>query len=353
MRRIDAIVNGKATIVEFAERIGVSPTTVSRSISGRGRISESTRQMVLDRMKEYGYIPNPHAQRMRTGQAGMVLLHATGVDTEFMVAMARSVQKSLWAGGYGLVLDTTSGLTDEDSLLREWLASGAVDGAILMVGLPNIDISELTGLGRPVVAMGYPVPAGLPYVGSVVWSLEDGAKRVADLLVSFGHKRIGFVDIGNGDPVIESFRARLRTHGLELDDSMIVVADGELGLDEGARAIGRMLGSTERPTAVFARNDMLALGAIRQARKMGFRVPEDVSIVGHDDMPQARIAEPLLTTVRVDCFKMGKAAAEMMFALLDGADTPVPKVTIDCTSLIVRDSVALAPDRALVPDSAS
>ena len=115
----------KRGIIEFARAIGVSPTTVSRSISGRGRISESTRQMVLQRMKELRYVPNPHAQQLVTGRGRMILLHAADVEMEFMVQMARGIQDALSVLGCGLVLDTTSGLDQDGSLLHDWTASGA------------------------------------------------------------------------------------------------------------------------------------------------------------------------------------------------------------------------------------
>jgi DNA-binding LacI/PurR family transcriptional regulator len=167
--------------------------------------------MVLQRMKELGYVPNPHAQQLVTGRGRMILLHAADVEVEFMVQIARGIQHTLAAQGYGLVLDTTSGLDQEGFLPREWVVSGAIDGAIVYTGAPNLGswVAGLVNPRTPVVTVGYPSLEATPRVGSVIWNHETGANQVADLMNGFGHKRIGFIDIGRSDPVIEAFRNRL------------------------------------------------------------------------------------------------------------------------------------------------
>jgi DNA-binding LacI/PurR family transcriptional regulator len=209
----------KPSIVQLAQKIGVSPTTISRAISGRRRIGKNTRQMVLRQMKEFGYVPNPHAQQLVTGRGKMILLHAADGEVDFMVQMARGIQNTLWGHGYGLVLDTTSSLDQEGSLLREWIVSGAVDGAIVITGAPNLGdrVARLVNPRTPVVTVGYPSVEPATRMGSVIWNLKTGADEVADMLAASGHKRIGFIDIGRADPVVEAFRNRLAVHGVSLE----------------------------------------------------------------------------------------------------------------------------------------
>jgi LacI family repressor for deo operon, udp, cdd, tsx, nupC, and nupG len=291
-------------------------------------------------MKEFGYVPNPHAQQLVTGRGKMVMLHAADVEVEFMFQMARGTQNTLAAQGYGLLLDTMSGLDQDESLLRDWIASGAVDGTIVITGAPDVGdrVAKLLNPRTPVVAVGYPSLDPAPRAGSVIWNLTTGANQVADMLADFGHRRIGFIDIGRSDPVIEAFRNRLGTHGVALDPDLVVVAQGLFDPEYGAGAMKDLLAKPSPPTAVFVRNDVLAIGALREAKRGGLRVPDDISIVGHDDVPLARYTDPQLTTVRVDCFEMGRISAEMIFNLLDHRDVVLLPQTVDCTSLVMRET---------------
>jgi DNA-binding LacI/PurR family transcriptional regulator len=296
--------------------------------------------MVLERMKELGYIPNPHAQQLVTGRGRMVMLHAAGVEVEFMFQMARGIQNTLAAQGYGLLLDSMSGLDQDGSLLHDWIASGAVDGTIVIAGTPDMAgaVAKLLNPRTPIVAVGYPSFEPAPRAGSVIWNLTTGASQVADLLLNFGHKRIGFIDIGRSDPVIEAFRSRLGRRGVSLDSDLVVVAEGSFDPEYGAEAMRDLLAMPSRPTAVFVRNDVLAIGALHEVRRAGLRVPDDISIVGHDDLPLARYTDPQLTTVRVDCFEMGRISADMIFSLLDKPNVVLLPKTVDCTSLVVRET---------------
>jgi LacI family transcriptional regulator len=111
-----------------------------------------------------------------------------------------------------------------------------------------------------------------------------------------------------------------------------------LDLEEGAEAMRALLSRVPLPTAVFVRNDALAIGALHAAKRAGLRVPDDISIGGHDDLPVARFADPLLTTVRLDYFEMGRISAQMIFNLLDQPNVVLPPKTVDCTSLVVRET---------------
>jgi DNA-binding LacI/PurR family transcriptional regulator len=324
------------TIHEFARAIGVSPTTVSRAMHGRGRVSPATRQMVLERMKELGFTPNLNAQRLSHGRTYMVALDFGPwhdyLSDMFFVELTRGLQDVLEARGYGVLL------SGPGEALNRWVKTRAVDGVIL-AGDPadSAILHEMSRAGTPCVVIGNHAVEGLAGVGSVMVGLDQGVQQVAQLLVERGHRRIGYIASDGLDPVFCEFRAALARLGVTLSESCVVKA-GHTPHD-GARALYALLSRKEPPTAVFARTDGLATGALRAAHRMGVRIPEDLSIVGHDDVPFAELTEPPLTTVRVDCIELARISADILFSLLSepGARTKPQAVR---TELVVRDSVS-------------
>jgi DNA-binding LacI/PurR family transcriptional regulator len=330
------------TINEFASQIGVSTATVSRAIHGRGRISEKTRQMVLARMKELGFTPNFHAQRLVTGRSQMVALDFLGekqiLADMFFVTLAQAIQQALHATGYGLLLNLMDDSTQSLLQLRRWIKSRAVDGTILVAGA-KVDRSllcELASARTPCVVIAQQTVKGIPFVGSVALELSHGARQVAQLLVDKGHRRIGFIGAEVLDVVYDAFREELERLGCLLSDQFVLTA-GRTAQD-GARAMAQMLTHPVRPTAVFARTDTLALGALQAAKDVGLKVPADLSLVGHDDIPAVGWCDPPLTTVRVHCAEMGLAATETLLSLLQSNLLPPPPRHVPST-LVLRQSV--------------
>ena len=330
-------------IIEFANRIGVSPTTVSRALSGHGRISETTRHMIQQRMEEFGYVPNPHAQSLVTGRSRMILLHHSDrsvLSDMFLVEMAHGIQQALEREGYGLLLDTAhAGLGVEDSpLVSHWIHSRAVDGVIIKPQRPDRALVEqFADTGIPCVVIGGPSMIGMPRVGAVSVQLDEGVREAAELFIEMGHRRIGFIGTALPDRALEVFRSRLVSAGADLPEDMVRIE----GLDpeDGARAMRSLLSTANPPTAVFVRLDTLAVGAIHAAGEMGARVPEDVSVIGYGDIPMAGMLNPPLTTVRVGFFELGMMAMNMLFELINDPDSQ-GRAEFVGTTLIKRNSVA-------------
>ncbi|HZO89960.1 MAG TPA: LacI family DNA-binding transcriptional regulator [Chthonomonadaceae bacterium] len=326
------------TIKELAREIGVSPTTVSRVMHGRGRISSATRQKVLERVREVGYTPNVNAQRLTVGRTHLVALDFGGwhdfLADMFFVELTRGVQDALEAHGYGLLLN------EANDVLRRWVKSRAVDGVILAVGgPPDARVPrDIASTGTPCVVIGHHPLEGIPGVGSVVVGLRNGAQEVARKLVACGHRRIGF--LGNQEPqdaVLLAFREELKALGVALCAELVI--PGGRNPADGERAMRELLMRPDRPTAVFARTDALAAGALRAARRLGISVPTELSLVGHDDVPFAELAEPPLTTVRVNCIELGKVATEILISLLQQPGL-CPAAQVVQTALVERESVA-------------
>lgn len=330
-------------IKAIAAALDVSPSTVSRALSGRGRLSASTRQRVLQRVEEAGYAPNLHARRLVTGRSHVVALdyggsHRSPLADLFLIEITRSLQESLEARGYSLLLSSNR------SALRRMTRSRAVDGVLLVAADAPAEAARLAESGVPCVVLGvHPGTPRLPGVACVGENLAGGAQKVARLLVELGHRRIGYIGSNVQDVVLEAFRAELAALGAPLDPELLLIPGRTP--PAGAAAAAELLSRPVPPTALFARTDALAIGVLRQARRQGLRVPRDLSVVGHDDTPYAELTEPPLTTVRIDCAELGRAAAESLVALLDHRGGTVPARTVE-TELILRESVAPPPGRA-------
>jgi LacI family repressor for deo operon, udp, cdd, tsx, nupC, and nupG len=329
--------NKTPTIVEFAEAIGVSATTVSRAITQRGRISNETRQMVLQRMEELNYTPNLHAQRLIWGRTSTVALcigslMAPATDP-FLAGLIRGLQQALQANDYALLL-----LGRGDGIKR-WVDSRAVDGVIVMGGSEE-DASVARSIVRPqvpCVVIGTTALEVEPHMGSVFIDLASSGVKVARALFKSGHRRIGFIGSNYSQGILPFFRGELEHLGVPLCPEYTVIA-GDTP-EAGERAMYQLLSLPTAPTAVFARNDELAIGAVRAARKQGVQVPKQISIIGHDDLAFARFIDPPLSTVRIDCDAVGKAVVNMLFDLLAHPDTPfVPRSV--ATELVMRETIA-------------
>jgi DNA-binding LacI/PurR family transcriptional regulator len=348
------------TIDEFARAVGVSTTTVSRTLSGRGRISPATRQRILEKMRDLGYTPNVTAQRLAKGRTHTILLDCgTGsvFADVFMMELVRGIQKALERRGYGLLLNAPDG----DPLRA--VIGGAVDGVILVGGdstgeegvRPAASVAEVIAPHCvPCVVIGHQPAEEQPGVGSVVVGLESGAREAARMLTEYGHRRIAFISSMAEDREREAFRDELAKHGIDLPGEQVIVAGRTM--EGGERAMRALLQQPKPPTAVATRTDTLAAGALRAAHRLGVRVPEDVSIIGHDDVPFATVVEPPLTTVRVDCARLGEEAAEMLLELLDKpGEAPAPRIVP--TTLVVRETVvapnAQRKERGCIPAPAS
>lgn len=324
-------------IKEFAEAIGVSPTTVSRSITQRGRVSEETRAMVLQRMEELGYSPNLHAQRLISGRSNTVALCLSGGSAPasdlFLAGLIRGLQQALQTHDNGLLI------LGPGDMLRRWVDSRAVDGVILIGGSSHDDrdARQCARPGVPCVLIGtssWPVENN---VGQVIIDLAGGSARVARALFERDHRRIGFIGSSYSQSVLPAFQRELEQLGAPLAPELTVIAGDNS--EDGARAMSEMLKLPHPPTAVFTRTDELAVGALRGAHQSGVSVPDQLSLVGHDDLAYARFSESPLSTVRIDCDAVGKAVVATLFEMIEQPDDASHVPRIVPTELVLRHSV--------------
>jgi LacI family transcriptional regulator len=335
----------RVTIREIADLAGVSIATVSRVLNGREDVSLETRETVQRVIREHGYMANRSARGLSAGRTGLVGVLVPLVHPAYFSSILAGAAEALYEQDMRLLLSPTLHLHDREVSLLDRITHGTTDGALLV--LPEESSSELTalldqGYDFVVVDPRDPLDERVPAVSAAHASGADQAMRH---LLELGHRRIGAITgpafwVATKDR-LRGYQAALAAAGLMPQPELVVQADFEI--PGGVAAAERLLALPEPPTAIFAFNDNLAIGAIRAARARGLRVPEDLSVVGFDDIEYATVVSPALTTVRQPLAEMGRMAVSMLVRLLERQRFETLHVELG-TRLVVRDSTA--PPRA-------
>lgn len=335
MTRQDA---GRATISEIAREAGVSVPTVSKVLNGHAQVAAATRARVEEIIARRDYARRP---ARRSTKAGLIDLVFPAMDSVWALDIIEGVERVAQEAGYGTVV---SSLSPDGSRIQPWLANLAErksDGVLLAVfELEPRHTQRIKALGIPVVLIdpvGRPGP-DLTTVGAANW---EGAVAATGHLLGLGHRRIGLIG-GREDLQCSSARetgylAALRRAGIDPEPALMVPGDFSTAAGEAGTRV--LLELAERPTAIFTGNDAQALGAYRAARAAGLRIPEDLSIVGFDDISAAGWVEPGLTTIRQPVVKMAETAMRTLLRHLDG-DEELPQRIELGTELVLRGSTA-------------
>ncbi|WP_377271427.1 LacI family DNA-binding transcriptional regulator [Peterkaempfera sp. SMS 1(5)a] len=328
---------GGATLAEIARAAGVSAPTVSKVLNGRADVAPATRSRVEELLRRHGY------RRRRGGMQQSQLLDLVFHELESAWAMEviRGVENVARDEGLSLVLSESAGRLSPGQTWVDGVLARRPAGVILVLSdLDAAQRAQLTSRDIPFVVMD---PAGdpggvVPSIGATNW---QGGLAATRHLVELGHRRIGVI----GGPAsmmcsrarIDGYRAALETAGLTVDPELIKRGNFH---HESGYAIGlELLRLPDRPTAIFTGNDLQALGVYEAARELGLRIPEDLSVVGFDDLPLARWVGPPLTTVRQPLTEMAEAAARLVLDL--GRDRRPAATRVElATSLVVRSSTA-------------
>jgi DNA-binding LacI/PurR family transcriptional regulator len=328
------------TIRDVAERAGVSHQTVSRVLNHQHPVSPQTRARVEEAIRELNYVPSPIARGLNSNRTHSIGLVSTNISDHFFAEVAAGAEIEARRHGYYLVIASVEehAEADERAYLRLMLER-RVEG--LIVARPRLPIilnpPTRSPLEVPLVAIASSESPGLTVVD--VDNRRGGLDAVSFLLAQ-GHTRIATI---TGPAVWQSSRARLegyqdalRQAGIALDPSLVEQAPG-WGLADGQAAMARLLARGVRFTALFAYSDLIAIGAIRELRANGMRVPEDVSVVGYDDIPVAAFLEPPLTTVSQPMREVGERAASLLLGAISGGGNG--RVHLLPVRLVARGSV--------------
>jgi LacI family transcriptional regulator, repressor for deo operon, udp, cdd, tsx, nupC, and nupG len=337
-----------ATIQDVARAAGVSTATVSRALSNPDLLTERTRAAVLDAIRTTGYRVNQAARNLRMQRAGAVLVLVPNLGKPFYSRILAGISDGFADSDYAVLIADTESRPLLPGELAGYFLDGRIDGVISLDG--NLDRAELASCiemgagGRIVLLCEWVEGMDFPVIRS---DNAEGARLAVRHLHALGHRRIAHVTGPEGNVLTAARRrgmleerARL---GLPARDEWII--RGDFSLECGAEAAKLILGMAERPTAVFCAADMVAFGLIAGLAKGGVRVPEDISVVGFDDIDMSDYYVPALTTIRQDRHRLGREAALALRRRLrpDGAGAEVSGDMVE-VELVVRDSTA--PPRA-------
>ena len=333
----------RPTISDVAKHAGVSKTTVSRFLNGvPGSMREETRERILAAVKELGFRPNAVARSLAIQQTQTIGLLVSDVGNPFYSEVIRGIEEVGLQRGYRVLLcntgyDLQRGLSFVDSLIH-----GQVDGVLLMTSrMTEALIEQFVDNSVPIILWDWPITVPKA-VAQLHANFQSGIDQAIDHLVELGHRNIAYICGTRGllttDARIKSYQTALARHGL---NESTVIEEGDYKIEGGKAAMKKLLQRSPRPTAVLTANDLTAVGAMQTIKGQNLRIPDDISVIGLDDVYLTTVVEPPLSTVALPRFEIGNTAMEIMIHYL----TAVPKnqeteICVFATHLVLRESTA-------------
>lgn len=327
-------------IKDVAKKAGVSSATVSRTLSNPELVSPVTKKRVLKAVEETGYKPNRFGASLRTQKSRNVVVVMPDITNQVNAAIIRAIENEATAAGYSILLGDTQNMPSRESYYGDMVTSGQADGILVFTPRipftvdPNRPISEQL---PPMVNSCEDIDCEDVY--KVVIDNKAGAMAAVNHLLSLGHVKIAAV---KGPSLTPSTEMRLKGYKQAIENANIPIQDkyiitGDYGPDSGIRAMEKLLKLRDRPTAVFCFSDDMAIGAMSTLREYEYRIPEDMSIIGFDDITYAKLVSPKLTTIHQPLDELGKTSMRMLLELLKGKKPENKVVQLDF-KLIVRQS---------------
>ncbi len=326
---------GPVTIGMVAHAAGVSASTVSRVLNGTAVVSADKKAAIDESIAKLGFVPNPIARGLAGGRTLSIGVVTQALDSPFYGAAMRGIEDELLPAGYNALF--VSGHWDAAAEARciGVLQSRRVDGIIVLTGRLTDQALKAYAKQQPLVVTGRTLKA--PGLFTLNFDNFEGARMATQHLLRLGHRRIAFIAGDGGHPDanerLRGYRSALDDAGIAFDPALVV--PGEYHELSGLLAVDRLLETSQRFTAIFAANDQMALGAALGLQRRSLRVPEDVSIVGFDDLPTSQYAIPPLTSVQQPAYELGRLAAAAMLQLLANAK---PVLEVPLPRLVARES---------------
>ncbi|WHI53275.1 LacI family DNA-binding transcriptional regulator [Microbulbifer sp. MLAF003] len=334
-----------SNIREVARRSGVSVATVSRALKDPQMVSPRTRERVLKAVEEAGYRPNLLARNFSSGKSFAVMVLVPNIANPFFSRVIRGIEKAAQDQGYSVLLGDTKGDSTNEQFYAGMALTNQADGVIQL------------GSRYPFAEKDANLAASVPLVNACERIVEDdrypvveldnhgAAQEVARHLMEMGHRRIGVITGPSQSPIVRDrlsgFYDALKKRGLGLDPEMVV--HGEFTMTSGQEGAETLLSTPRRPTAIFCMNDEMAIGAVHQVKRMGLRVPEDVSVTGFDNIEFSQFTDPPLTTINQPAEELGRYAMETLRLIIDGKPLKSSR-TILPFELVERESTASCRD---------
>lgn len=328
----------KVTLKDIAREAGVSVSAVSFALNNKGALNPKTKSKILKIAHKLGYIPESKRHPKKSYTVGLVI---SDVTNPFYPAVIRGVESVMLKHGYSIFLCNTDYDPDLGCTSIKRFIDRHIDGVIVMTNRLEDSVIDLLKLHEiPVVVFDRSIE-GLDVSGLLV-DFQSGISEAVTHLVNLGHTDIAIItgpqDLETAQARLRAFKIALSKYGLSLRKDRIF--EGDFKMKSGEEAMKKILNIKPRPTAVFASNDMMAIGALREATNQGIRVPQDISIVGLDDIIIASYVSPPLTTVVFPQHEVGSKSAELLLRLMEKGERVVSYIH---TYLVVRKSTGPAP----------
>lgn len=335
---IDPLTEKSATIEDVAKLAGVSIATVSRVVHNPEKVSESTRKKVRAAIAQSGYTPNAMARNLRRRTSKMILVLLPDIGNPFFANILSGIESVARQEGYGILIGNTDNDPEKEEFYLTYLRSNQADGVILLTGhLPYGSKEEDVPSLPPMIAISerMATPA-IPFVGI---DNVAAARMATEHLISIGHKEIAHIMGPSGNVLsvdrLQGYRYALLAAGLPIREELIL--EGDFSIEGGRAAVERLFIRDEAPTAFFCANDEMAIGVILGLTKRGYRVPDEFSVIGFDDIPFASCTTPSLTTVQQPRRQMGEVAMRRLIDQFENGRSDFEPVFLH-TDLVVRES---------------
>jgi len=327
------------TIKDIAQHASVSTTTVSHVFNNTRHVSDKLRARVQGAIRDLDYKPNAMARALRVHSSNTLGLIIPDNSNPFFSEVALGAEDCAFRHGYSLFLCNSRHDSARELTYMTTLSTYAVDGLILSAVSADLNqLSEFVKSGIPLVVIDRKL--AVPDIEFIHSDHIEGAREATQHLVELGHRRIGIItgptDVRSALDRIQGFEEILNEHGIPNDPDLCVL--GDFQVESGLRATQEMMELPDPPTAIFACNDMMAIGALQTLRTLGLGVPEDVSLVGFDNIFLASILDPPLTTVAQSAFLIGEMAVDRLMERLNGSKKLILRDFCLPTNLIVRKS---------------
>ncbi len=326
----------KSTIYDVAHKAGVSIATVSKVINQTGRISDKTRKLVTAVMKEMGYEPSMIASAMTRKSTLTIGVLIPDLSNPFFASLARSIEDRGHHLGYNIMICSTDYDPDKELKYITLLKRKSVDGIILVSGFEQTKmIADLISQGMPTVVVAREIPS--LEVDTVSIDNFLGGFQAAKHLLSLGHKKTAVItrDLWSNRERVRGFKQALQEEGIELEQDIKYATDSSL--ENGRELACQLLESPDRPTAIFACDDPLAIGAVVAAREFGLSVPDQLSVIGFDDTIWAKVCFPPLTTIAQPLYDIGSAGMDLLVQEIKGQKSNKQRIIL-LPKLVIRES---------------
>lgn len=339
----------RSTIKDVAKKANVSTATVSLVIHENKRISTDTRRKVFKAIKELNYHPSHSARGLvsrQTGNIGFILTDDHFLRTEpFYTRIFLGTEFEARESAYYILLTTIPSSFKEGDPLPRFVLEGNVDGIIIAGKVPAYIISKLNSYKMPLTFVDYYPPFG-DYSAILIDNLNGGLQAV-EHLISLGHQKIAFIGGDIEHPSIRDrflgYKTALEKKGLNFDSAKVVTTESDTSRESGYQAAKRLFQNTTDLTSIFACNDAMAIGAMQYLKTKGYRIPQDISIIGFDDVEAGLSTNPSLSTMKVPKIEMGAKIMQLMSDILKNKTKTAVKVLVS-VELITRESTAAVSD---------